>query len=130
MHNVVMVIDDSRLELVLAENKIKKSRFAKEVITFNSPIDALEHLNKLAYDPDKLPNVIFLDIYMPLMNGFDFLDKFLEFSDDIKRRCKIVMFSSTNASEDHQRMKSYPVSKFLTKPLTKEMLENLSALHK
>jgi CheY-like chemotaxis protein len=129
IYRTVMVIDDSRLERFLAEKIIKNSLFADAVITFNSAIEALEYLTALGTDPDKFPDVILLDIYMPVMNGFEFLDKFLEFSEDIKKHCKIVIISSTDAYEDHAQMRRYPIiSKFLTKPLSEEMLKKLGRL--
>jgi len=129
MYHKAIVIDDSLLERFLAERIIKNSLFAKEVMTFNSPIDALGYLKTFDSNTDKLPDVIFLDIHMPVMNGFDFLNKFLELSADIKKHCKILMFSSTDAYEDHLRMRGYPIiRKFLTKPLSEEMLINLGPL--
>ena len=129
MHRNVMVIDDSLLECFLAERIIKNSLFTDEVMTFSSPVDGLLYLESLGNDLDKFPEVIFLDIYMPLMNGFDFMDKFLQFHDEIKKHCKIVMVSSSMAYEDQVRMRRYPIiRKFLTKPLSEEMLEDLSRL--
>lgn len=126
MYNTVMIIDDSSMERFLTEVRMKNCRFAEHIMSFNSGIEALRHLVSLESSGLKFPDIIFLDIHMPLMNGFEFLDKFLEFSDEIKEQCKIVLFSSTDASEDHARMKTYPIiRKFLSKPLSNDMLNEL-----
>jgi CheY-like chemotaxis protein len=127
MHHTVMVIDDSKLELFLTETMIRNCKFAEKVISYHSASDALEYLRSVENDPAKFPEVIFVDVYMPVMTGFDFLDKFLEFPKKIKDRSKIIIFSSTQAHEDMDRMKKYPIiSRFLAKPLSKDMFRNMN----
>ena len=121
-----MIIDDSELHLFHTKSMIKKSHLAGQVETFNSPVTALEQLHSIENHHDKFPNVIFLDIHMPLMNGFDFLDEYLEFSDSTREHCEIVMVSSTDSGEDFERASSYPfIHKFISKPLTPEKLNNI-----
>jgi len=126
MHHWVMIIDDSEIDRYLHERIIKNGLFAEEIITFNSATKAIAYLESIKKDADKLPDVIFLDIHMPVMNGFDFLDAFLKFPENVKDLCKIVMLSSTLSHEDHLRMKGYPIIlKFFNKPLSEEMLSDL-----
>ena len=126
MYDTVMIVDDSMLELFIAETRMKQWQFAKQILVFNSGIPALAYLQSLENNVDIFPEIIFVDIYMPIMNGFEFIDKFLGFSDEVKERCKIVIFSSSDAPEDYARMKEYPIiRKFLTKPLSEKMLNEL-----
>ena len=121
-----MIIDDSPLERFVAETVIKKSLFAEEVMSFSGPADTLAYLESLVEGAKPFPDVLFVDIHMPLMNGFEFLDKYVEYPDEIKRRCRVVMFSSSEAQEDILRMKKYPVIRnFLTKPLSVTALKNI-----
>jgi two-component SAPR family response regulator len=129
MYHKAIVIDDNRLERFLAEKLIAKYQFAEQVMSFSSAVDGLSYLQSLGNDPASFPEIIFLDIHMPLMTGFEFMDKYLEFPQDIKDHCKIVLFSSTDAYIDHIRMKNYPIIyKFLRKPLSEEKLSSLQSL--
>jgi CheY-like chemotaxis protein len=122
MYQRVMVIDDSVLERFLAETVVKSSGFAKEVISFNNAPDALVYLER----EENLPDVILLDIQMPVMTGFEFLDKYVQLPDAIQQHCKIIMFSSSLADEDMARVKKYPaVRKYLAKPLSEELFRGL-----
>ncbi len=122
MYNTAMVVDDSALERFLAETIMKGARFAEKVISFNNGPDALAHLQKT----EQLPDVILLDIQMPLMTGFEFLEEYMQLPENIQQHCKVVMFSSTLADEDMTRIKQYPfVKKYFSKPLAEDMFRGL-----
>jgi CheY-like chemotaxis protein len=122
----VMVVDDELVDRIMARKVMTRYAFAEEVIVVESAIDALEYLTDPATDPEELPGLIFLDINMPEMNGFDFLDEYSKLPDPIKRRSRIVMLSSSLHPEDRVRALGSPcVCKFLSKPLTKEKLSEI-----
>jgi CheY-like chemotaxis protein len=130
MYRIAMVVDDSEIERYLSKIVIKKYHFAEQVLVFNSAVGALAYLHSLDQDDlSVFPDVIFLDIHMPVMTGFDFMDKFLEFSGPIKSYSRIIIFSSTDAYEDHVRMRNYPIiHKFIRKPLNEEKLNELTRI--
>lgn len=126
MYALAMIIDDSPLERFLGEILIKNSGFAREVISFNSPIDALTYFAQPETGGHVLPDVIFVDIYMPMMNGFGFLDEYLKLPQAVQEYCKVVMISSTRSPEDYAEMKKYPaIRAFLSKPLSEGALRGL-----
>lgn len=92
-----------------------------EITIKNSAIDALDFL-----EINDFPDLIFLDIQMPKMDGFGFLDNFLNFPKEKKEKCKIIMLSSSMDPNDINRAKKHPyVIDYLNKPLSEESLNEV-----
>jgi CheY-like chemotaxis protein len=126
LYKRAMVIDDSKLDRFISEAIIKKNQFAEEVLDFSYATSALAHLQNMAATPEALPQVIFLDINMPVMDGFGFLDNYEQLPEEVKRRCNIIMISSSNSQDDFARIKTYPsVRKFFSKPLSDIILDDI-----
>lgn len=120
-HAIVMLVDDNPIENLVNGKLLTASGFANKITTFETGKDTLEFLQNA--HPDELPEVIFLDIIMPGMDGFQFLDEFEKLDERIRKRCKVVMLSSSDSFKDLNRAnKNKLVRKFLNKPLTTEML--------
>mgnify|MGYP003444148822 CR=1 FL=1 len=117
----VMLVDDNPMDNMVNGQLIASCGFAKKCNSFESAKETLEFLNSA--DAEELPEVIFLDIIMPEMDGFQFLDEFDKLSESVRKRCKIVLLSSSDSFKDLNRAnKNKLVKKFLNKPLTIEML--------
>ncbi|MCW3121599.1 MAG: response regulator [Flavipsychrobacter sp.] len=126
MYNKVLVVDDSHLDQMIIEKIIRINKFANHVVSFDNVVDALEYLHQFKGQLADFPEVIFVDIQMPGLDGFDFLERYIEFSEDIKSQSSIVMLSSSIAEQDRLRAASYPiVRKFFNKPLNNELLTEL-----
>lgn len=114
--NKVMIIDDDDLNRLLVEKLIKKFDFADEVVKCAT---ASEGLNYLKTNLCALPEIIFLDVHMPVVNGFEFLDKFGKLNSTVKEHCAIIMLSSSVDTDDIKRAEADKhVRFFLSKPLT------------
>lgn len=126
----VLCIDDDQITLVLCDLVIKKANFAGEVITAKNGKEGLAWFSSyfktkpLAGDP---PKVIFLDLNMPVMNGWDFLEDYLMKYSDRLPDTKVVILSSTVNPEDFNRANRYNgvVIDFINKPLTTDGLHDL-----
>ena len=128
--NSIMLIDDNEIDNLINQKMIEASGIAKTIYTHTgakSAIEFIRNLEKLdAISSQVLPEVVFLDIDMPLMDGFQFLDEFEKLREDTKKHCKIVILTSSINPQDVNKSKNYTsVKKYLNKPLTQSALENI-----
>ncbi|MCE7065108.1 response regulator [Dyadobacter sp. CY326] len=123
----VMIVDDARIDRFLAEKIISRHAFAEEVVSVDSALGALEYLTKNSANDEALPDLIFLDINMPEMNGFEFLASYKTMPERIRSKCIIIMLSSSLDPEDKELALQSPyVRHFLNKPLTKQKLQEVT----
>lgn len=132
-YNAVMLIDDNEIDNLINQKIIESSTISNHIFTHTggkSAIEFLKNAEKIAIgagNQSLMPEIIFLDIDMPLMDGFQFLDEFENLSENIRNHCKIVMLTSSINSRDVKKSKRYTnVKEYLNKPLTKESLKALS----
>jgi CheY-like chemotaxis protein len=117
------VIDDNEVDRYIARHILTKNHFTEKITQVNSAIEALEYLDSLQADGINFPDMIFLDIMMPEMDGFGFLEEFSKYK---QSNPAVVMLSSSSDRGDIERAGKHPaVVKFLTKPLHPSMLEVL-----
>jgi CheY-like chemotaxis protein len=124
-YNFVLVIDDSEMENSMNLAVITQNGFCNEAKAQCNPKDALKFLSSASNE--KLPEIIFLDINMPDMDGFAFLEEFEKLPDTVHKKSKIVMLSSSDSFKDLNRAnKNKFVRRFLNKPLTQNMLQAIN----
>lgn len=128
----ILCVDDDIITLMLCKKVIERVSFAHEVLTAKNGEEAIVYFDELAQliqenASTSYPKLIFLDLNMPIMNGWEFLDCYLK-----KGYCEVfpeaefIVLSSTIDPQDVEKTKGYPmVIDFLSKPITKEMLEEL-----
>lgn len=123
----VMIIDDNEVDRYVCDRVSKVYNFSELVIGQESALEAIEFLVSLKDFPNELPEVIFLDINMPEMNGFEFLDVYETLPDVIRKTCIIVMLTSSADPKDIERVKGNKyVCGYINKPFSKEKIEQLS----
>ncbi|HEX5172067.1 MAG TPA: response regulator [Cyclobacteriaceae bacterium] len=129
-YRTVMLIDDNEIDNLINQKMIEAASITENIYTHTgakSAIEFLKNMERLDVAEKVLPDVIFLDIDMPLMDGFQFLDEFEKLTDTTKSKCKIVMLTSSINPQDFNRSKKYDnVKLYLNKPLSHESIQKLS----
>lgn len=127
--NLVMLVDDNDTDNFISRRIIEITKFAKDVIIKNSGKSALEYLEEHKQSPQTLPELIFLDINMPIVDGFVFLYEFEKFEDGLKDKCKVIILSSSDNKRDIDKIVNNDhVIKFITKPLTENALDDVRGI--
>jgi len=119
----ILLIDDDYATNYFHQIIIADGQYAEKVIVKNSGIDALEYL-KTPYSTDNpRPNLIFLDINMPRMNGWEFLDEYHKLTPEQQAENVIVMLSTSSNPTDLDRADQNPhIKEYRSKPISEEML--------
>lgn len=125
-----MLIDDNEHDNFFHEREIKKNNSETFVITKKSGIEALEYLKSKKNNDNIQPDLIFLDINMPGMNGWEFLEEYNKLDKEIQSRVIVIMLTTSDNPDDTNRAKTWKfVSDYITKPLTKERLKDIIEIH-
>lgn len=122
------IVDDDQLFRHILKAQISKVLENQQVITFENGNQALNYLDTYIDKPEEsqIPRVIFLDINMPIMNGWQFLDGFKKLQDRIQEEITIYMITSSVDRRDEQKADSYSeISKFVVKPITSDQLREI-----
>ncbi len=128
--NLVMLIDDNETDNFISKRIIELNGFAENVEVKHSGRSALDYLEEHKNDLALLPELIFLDINMPIVDGFVFLYEFENFPETVQKKCKVVILSSSDNKKDIDKIiNNNHVIKFLTKPLTEQALQEVKALY-
>jgi len=124
----VMIIDDNTIDLYISSRLIIKNYFGKKVLEYSDTKEALKYLQENQDNIAVLPQIIFVDIYMPEMSGFGFMEAYEKLSPALKNHCKTYIISSTIDNIDITRARSDKnVVSFHVKPITKEFLDRIIA---
>jgi CheY-like chemotaxis protein len=121
MKKNVLLVDDDRIFNFLSEKIIGRLGFAKSIQSATNGKEALELLSQ-KHNSHELPDIIFLDLNMPVMDGFEFIRQFNSIELGNGKRPMIVVVSSSSDQRDISRVRSLGVKHYLNKPITEESL--------
>ena len=122
-----VLIDDSDIDLFIQRRFLEVYNFSNELLLYKSAEEALGWLK--AINGEAAPDIIFLDLNMPEIDGFSFLKNFKDLPEKIKLKSKIVVLTSSNSSKDREQAFSFKnVIQFITKPLKQTDIEELKKL--
>jgi len=126
----IFIIDDDSVISFLAKKTIDASNVSSKIKDFKEGSDALAFLEEFCAVAEELPDIILLDISMPVMAGWHFLEEYALFMPKMSKKNNLYMFSSSISQIDIERAKNNPLVKdYIFKPLQKqrflEMVEEL-----
>ncbi len=125
-HNVCL-IDDDKIYQFTARKILESTGLANNILSFYNGSEAIGFFrDKLTKDPDQLPDIIFLDINMPVMNGWQFLEEYHKLLANIKKSIIIYVVSSSVDDCDIQRSKQFSsVTDYIVKPINRIKYQQL-----
>ncbi|SDE44699.1 Response regulator receiver domain-containing protein [Dyadobacter soli] len=127
MLEILCVIDDDKIFTYLLKRIIEKAKIAREIIFFENGRDALDYLSSHKEDVVKLPQLILLDINMPILDGWQFLNEYGKLKSDVSQPISICMMSSSSEVEDYDRaMDTGHVMDYLQKPVQIPSLKDVT----
>lgn len=126
-----MLVDDNTIDLMINAKIINSTKLCKELITFSAARQAIEFISDHLNTPEKLPDIIMLDLQMPEMDGFAFLQKYAGFPNWFKSACPVVVLTSSDDFGDVSKaVANINVTKLLKKPLSiKDFRETIKELY-
>jgi CheY-like chemotaxis protein len=120
----IMLVDDNPDDNFFHEREIKKNNVNHLVIIKNSGLAALEYLKSKTSNKDPHPDLIFLDINMPGMNGWQFLKEYNQLGKELQSKAIVIMLTTSDNENDITESKKWNfVSDYKTKPLTKTIVK-------
>jgi two-component system nitrate/nitrite response regulator NarL len=127
MVNKTVLIDDSDIDLFIQRRFLEVYNFSRQLVSYKSAEEALNWLKNI--NGETPPDIIFLDLNMPEVDGFAFLKTFDTLPESIRKKSKIVVLTSSNSSKDREQVfQSKNVIQFITKPLKQSDIEELQEL--
>lgn len=121
--NMSCIIDDDPIFVYGTKKVMKEVDFCSDVIVYNNGQDAINGLRNLVEEKKELPSLIFLDLNMPVMDGWEFLDDFITIPNNNIEKVHVYVISSSIDANDFIRARNYEVvNNYILKPITPEDL--------
>ncbi len=127
---VICIVDDDDVYKFTLNKTIESQNFANKIMMFSDGEEAIDFLSDNLNDPNNLPDVIFLDINMPIMDGFEFMEEYIKIKPYVGKKIIIYMVTSSIDPIDIERSKAISeISDYIVKPIDAkqlaEIVENL-----
>ena len=121
--DTICIIDDDEIYQLFTKKAIQKLDISKRTLSFYNGEDAINYIKNLIQTDEHLPDIILLDINMPFMDGWQFMDEFMKIKEQIKQKTTIYIVSSSIAPSDKSRAVGYEeIAGYISKPVETDTL--------
>lgn len=121
--DVAFIIDDDQIYVFGLKKLIAINNLCKNILVFENGERALNYIAPIMSSSEQLPDVILLDLNMPVMDGWEFLDEFIKIKPKLNKKVQIYMVSSSINPADMEKAKQYEdLTSYLVKPISIEEL--------
>jgi len=128
--NYVLLIDDDKVTNYYNQRIVNKYGKIKDAIAVSSGKNALEYLKEAEQGKAAKPSLIFLDINMPAMNGWEFVDEYKKLNVEFTRDIKLIMLTTSSNPDDYEKSQQIDhVDDYINKPLSVDLLSKIIKSH-
>ncbi|WP_108867874.1 response regulator [Aquimarina aquimarini] len=124
--HILCLIDDDNIHQFIIKKIVNKLSPNQELLVFSNGEEGINFMKSRIGKIEKLPDLILLDINMPVMDGWEFLEEFVTITPDIKKEIIIYILSSSDNPTDKEKAKKFDlISGYIIKPINENQLESL-----
>ena len=125
-NDIVAIIDDDHVFQKITWMKLTRKKYARKVLMFSDGDQAIRFIESNADKPDELPDIVLLDLNMPVMDGWDFMNAFVKIRPKIGKKITIfVATSSVNPEDQRRALEVSAVTDYIIKPISDASLHRL-----
>tara|TARA_B100000795_G_scaffold254654_1_gene225720 strand:- start:2288 stop:2701 length:414 start_codon:yes stop_codon:yes gene_type:complete len=122
----ICIIDDNKIYQFMLIRIIKKNKLAENIITFSDGEKAIQYLTDNKLTNEKIPDIIFLDVNMPIMDGWQFIEEYASIKTELNKKIVIFMLSSSvNPINIERARKISEITDYVTKPIKLEEVKRV-----
>lgn len=115
----ILFVDDDEISNFVSVKTIEDAKIADNILSVTSAMEALDMINKGANGDGFYPDLIFLDINMPVMSGWDFMEEYVRIKKDLPKPIRIIILTSSVYQQDKEKANTYEdVDDYTLKPLS------------
>lgn len=116
--SIVALVDDDKIFQLIASRTIRATHFTGKILQFNNGMEAIDYLQSNADNTDALPDILFLDINMPIVDGWMFMEDYVNLKHRVKKIIRIYMLSSSIDPRDMERAQCMSdIREYVIKPI-------------